>query len=176
MADKGERLIEILGEWGTQLQNDLVDSLERNNVVGSGGSASKLAGSIRMVFLKDEMGIGITMADYWEYVELGRKKGKKPPIDNLIAWIKWKGFALKPITKPATKSVKAASYEKQIKSMAFAIATNIGKYGTIKREGYKGTKFVDEVINDGRVEELAKIIADEIGIEIKVSVADILKE
>lgn len=178
-----ERFFEILDTFGQTLVTDLKESLVKNDVVGGGGNASKLAGSIRFVFLKgNDQGIGITMKDYWEWVENGRKAGKIPPIDKIIAWIKWKGIVPKLSdkakatakglkNKTVRKGFKQKSHEAQIKSFAFAIATNIGKHGTIKRDNYKGTNFAAEVLGDGRISELAELLADEIGIEVEVSVS-----
>ena len=179
-----DKLHEILGGFGQKLEDDLAESLKKNGVVGGGGTASKLAGSIRFTFLtgKDQ-GVGITMADYWDYVERGRKRGKKPPIDSIIAWIKWKGIIPKLSQKAKAtsnkisdklerKTFKTKAIDSGIKSLAFAIATNIGKHGTIKREGYKGTGFVKEVMEDGRIEELTDTIEKELGIVITVNIVD----
>jgi len=32
--------------------------------------------------------VSLKLADYWKYVEHGRKPGKFPPVDKIISWIK----------------------------------------------------------------------------------------
>lgn len=187
-----DKLHEILGTFGLKLEQDLAESLERNGVVGGGGTASKLAGSIQFIFLRGETGVGITMADYWDYVERGRKPGKKPPIDKIIAWIKWKGIvpklsdkakehSKKISDKVERKSFKAKAIDSGVKSLAYAIATNISKRGTSNRgkaknfTGPVGTNFVKEVMEDGRIKDLTDIIAKELGLTIVVNVVDDLE-
>lgn len=192
--DLEDKLLDILGEFGHKLNDDLIKSLDKNGVTGGGGTASKLAGSIKFVFLTggDEQGIGITMADYWEYVENGRRPGKKPPLDKIIAWIKWKNIQFKPLSQKAKEAsigkkhpIKPKSIEEKIKDMAFAIQAGIAKRGTSNPQGIesnpgfmgpKGTKFATEVLQDGRVDDLTKTLANTMGIEVKINITDALKK
>lgn len=178
----------LLDNFGNDLVTDLKEQLVKDGVVGGGGTASKLAGSIRFVFLTGkEQGIGITMADHWEFVENGRKAGKRPPLQPIIDWIKWKGIQLKPLSQKAKeastglgkaekKVFKKNQIDSQIKSLAFAISNKIAQKGTIQRFGYKGSNFASDVLNDGRVDALTKTIAQKFGIEVRINITDALKK
>ena len=182
--DLSKRFFEILAEFGKEFSEDLIQELINKKVVGGGGSASELAGSIKFRVTRTPS-IEFTMNDYWEFVEYGRRKGKKPPIDAIVNWIKWKGIRptlydkLKNKTLGNTKGterkqLREAAYEKSVKSLAFAIANKIAEKGTIKRFNYKGANFITDVLND-RVERLEKRLLDEVGIEIQVELTDRLK-
>lgn len=199
MSRLGERMVDILADFGLSLEQDLADSLIENGVSGSGGNASRFAESIRMVMPVKETGVQISMQDIWEYLEYGTKPSKfqgnkhsVKKIESIIAWIKWKGLTVtlskraeaassKLKNKTVRKSFREMSYDARIKSLAFAIATSIAKRGTSNRArnktfmGPKGTNFIKEVINDGRVEQLEKQIADEIGIQITVDFTEAFK-
>lgn len=182
--DISKRFLEILGEWGEEFVKVLVDELEAKGVVGGGGTASKLAGSIQLAAVSAR-GVSFTMADYWEYVEYGRRKGKRPPIDKIIEWIRWKRITPKLYDRLKEKAVKGLkgrerskardlAFDKAAKSLAFAIANKIAEKGTIKRFNYDGAKFIEEALKiKGR--ELEERLLDEIGIEITVGITDRFK-
>lgn len=179
--DLSRRFFEILDDFGYELSKDLVQELLDKGVSGSGGTASELAGSIRFRVTR-KPSIIFTMNDYWEYVENGRRPGKKPPIDNLIEWINWKGgsSAFKKISnglklKTQDRSGKPIAEEKKVKTLAFIIAQGIAKRGTIYRFQHKGSNFVRDVLKNMRVEKLQEDIAREIGLEIEVILNDKLK-
>lgn len=70
---------------------------------------------------KSKNEIVVSMADYWRYVNDGRKPGKYVPIKPLMAWIRAKGF---------NKNKTTGKFEKfNIKGMAFGISKNIFKFG-----------------------------------------------
>lgn len=62
----------------------------------------------------------IKLADYWKYVEYGRKPGKFPPIDKILGWVK-----AKPVLPRPMNGLREPS-EKQI---AFLIARKIARDG-----------------------------------------------
>lgn len=183
--DLSRRFFEILGDFGDQLSKDIIQELLDKGVSGAGGTASELAGSITFK-VTSKPSIIFSMNDYWEYVENGRRAGKKPPIDELIKWIKWKGIkptlydrakakAVKGLKGAERKTARENAYEKSVKSLAFAIATKIAQKGTIKRFNYKGSNFIKDVLKDMRVVKLQNDIAREIGLEIEVILNDKLK-
>ena len=93
-----------------------------------------LYNSIEVNFDATNDKIVITMLDYWQFVNDGRKKGKYVPIKPLMEWIRHKGF---------NKNKKSGKFEKfSIKGMAFAVSTNIKKFGIQKTEFYDNA-FVD---------------------------------
>jgi hypothetical protein len=97
--------------------------------------------------------IVVTMLDYWQFVNDGRKPGKYVPLKPLMEWIRHKGF---------NKNKKSGKFEKfNIKGMAFAVSTNIKKFGIQKTEFYDNA-FVDfiEDYENGPLKALGVDIAD----------------
>ena len=107
--------------------------------------------------------IEISMANYWQWVENGRGKGKRPPIASIEQWITAKGIQVRQSKKESKQSVLARR-----KSMAIAIASKIASKGTIKRFGYKGSNFISEVITQQNVDVIAQKLADVTGLRISV--------
>jgi hypothetical protein len=115
------------------------------------------------------MKLEVSMLDYWEYVNNGRKPGKYVPIKPLMAWIRSKGF---------NKSKKTGKFQKfNIKGMAFAISTNIKKFGiqptyfyddayelflpkledeAVKALGIDATTFFEKVVEETLVKQTKK--------------------
>ena len=161
----------IFDEFGTTLKEDLQKSAIKHGIEYD-GQESRLGASIVFQFKKDGAKFNLSMNDYWEVVNDGRGAGKTPPpADKLISWIKKRGLTVnisskrtKLIKVVKNKIVKKALKQKTIEaarlSLAFAIAKSIGKKGT------KPTHFVDEVVNDGRLQLLAQTISKEVNEEI----------
>lgn len=62
----------------------------------------------------------ISIADYWKYVEYGRKPGKFPPPDAMLAWVKAKNILPRPqngLRQPTQEQI------------AFLIGRKIAQYG-----------------------------------------------
>jgi hypothetical protein len=77
--------------------------------------------SIKVEYSTDSNEIVVSMADYWRFVNEGRKPGKYVPIKPLMAWIRAKGF---------NKNKTTGKFEKfNIKGMAFGVSKNIFKFG-----------------------------------------------
>jgi hypothetical protein len=80
-----------------------------------------LYNSINVTYDKQGNEIVVSMLDYWQFVNDGRKPGKYVPIKPLMRWIRTKGF---------NKSKKTGKFQKfNIKGTAFAISKNIQKFG-----------------------------------------------
>jgi hypothetical protein len=91
--------------------------------------------SIEVEYDTSKDAIVISMLDYWQNVNDGRKPGgKHVPIDALMKWIRHKGF---------NKNKKTGRFEKfKIKGMAFAVSKNIHKFGIAP------TNFYDDAFAD----------------------------
>jgi hypothetical protein len=96
--------------------------------------------------------IVVTMLDYWQFVNDGRKPGKYAPITPLIQWIKNKG--LKGRNKKTGRFITNESF-------AWGISTNIKKFGIQKTEFYDNA-FVDfiEDYENGPLPALGADIGD----------------
>jgi len=97
--------------------------------------------------------INVFAADYVGYVEDGRPPGKRPHINDIRTWIKAK---------------RIRSWRDDVKNerqLAFLIARAIGNKGTIKRYGYKGSGFLEQVIEQLRpamTQDFKEAIAEDI--------------
>jgi hypothetical protein len=93
-----------------------------------------LYNSIEVKFDTSSDTIVISMLDYWQNVNDGRKPGKYVPIKPLMEWIRHKGF---------NKNKKTGKFQKfNIKGMAFAVSKNIQKFGIAPTNFYDDA-FVD---------------------------------
>lgn len=68
--------------------------------------------------------ISISLADYWKYVEEGRRPGKQPPREVIEKWISVKQIIPRPMTLKSGKTVTPT-----IPQLAFLIARKIGRDG-----------------------------------------------
>jgi hypothetical protein len=90
--------------------------------------------SIEVEYDASKDAIVISMLDYWQNVNDGRKPGKYVPIKPLMEWIRHKGF---------NKNKKTGKFQKfNIKGMAFAVSKNIQKFGIAPTNFYDDA-FVD---------------------------------
>jgi len=173
---------ELLINFGTKLKEDLqasIDAAIKENATkhkGDYGGNSRLANSVKFYFTAngDKTVFNLTMADYWDAFDKGRKAGKMPPIKPIEDWVKRRGFKTKlskrkqklvreTSDKTRKKIIRTQSREKQIRGIAFVIARSIGKHGT------DGAHFFDKVIKDGRVEQLQKDISKTLKKEIIIN-------
>ncbi|CAB5223438.1 hypothetical protein UFOVP384_51 [uncultured Caudovirales phage] len=145
----------------------------RSNKLGKDTNASgTLSESIRVTpvsFMGGDYSIEIAMADYWEWVENGRRPGKRPPINSIIKWIKDKQLRLDDkgttakgykrsgtlISKSKKKVMVGDKKVSILEAVAYKIAAKIGKYGT------KATNFLSDAVDDYKddlVKEMAKAL------------------
>lgn len=124
---------EIMTELASKFQESLQLSLEKpypfapgyNKARSPFGTSPKIAtgnliGSISVVYNSANQEIVVSMADYWKYVNDGRKPGKYAPLDSIKQWIKAKG--LKGRNKKTGRFITDESF-------AWGINTNIKKFG-----------------------------------------------
>jgi len=122
--------IKILGQF---IINELATELIKQDHKATGKLISSLDYNIENSLLSTDL--VITMQDYGEYVNTGRKRGAaKVPIKALVEWIKQKGIE---------------TNNKKVLGMAFAIQKTIEKQGiptANSRKRGKRTEFVDDTI------------------------------
>ena len=68
--------------------------------------------------------ISVSLAEYWKYIEYGRRPGKMPPVSAIENWIKVKQILPRPLTLKSGKSVVPT-----IPQLSFLIARSIGRRG-----------------------------------------------
>lgn len=172
---------DILVKYATRIALDAERNLRSNKNGKDSNATGGLSESIKVSpveYFGSNYSIEISMDDYWKWVNDGRRPGKRPPISNIIQWIKDKQLRLddKGVTKrgykrsgtlisSSKKKVKIGNKEVSIlEATAYKIAAKIGKYGT------KGTDFLTDAIEDnteGLVREIKEAIKKEIVIQIK---------
>lgn len=127
-------VIQFLNDFGKELADKYQRKLVNDDAVDSG----KLLNSIRYIFNKNNKSfeISMEMAEYWKYVENGRKSGKFPPISAIREWMKVKQV----IPRPYNGKLPTEN------QLAFLIARSISKKGIRPRPIFNDT--LDDAMKD----------------------------
>jgi hypothetical protein len=193
-AKFGNITSDIIFEWLTELTgNDghLQNALKERDVVSGGGQASDLAGSIAFDVTDEATKLNwvVTMNDYWEYVEYGRRPTKKagggPLQPKIAAWIQKKGFSpvqwmrrINPKWKMPMKSKYTGNeFDFALRSLTSIVTRNIHRNGTTWQQqkfGQPGTAFISRTLT-AEVPKLANRLEIALGRRIQVSVKTTLK-
>ena len=158
----------VLGDAMVLVAQTIIDKLKQSAREKDLKATSNLIQSIRADIpsvTPQGITIGIEMADYYQWVESGRGKGKRPPIASIEQWISAKGIQVRQSKKESKQSVLARR-----KSMAIAIANKIASKGTIKRFGYKGSNFIADVLTPQNIDTIAQKLSDITGLRISAYV------
>ncbi len=134
-----------LRRTGGLIVSRLSEGLKDNNSTASGELDSSI--EFKISSKKNKIDMSILMEDYWEFVDQGRRPGKRPPTAPIEEWL----------TYPNVKDKLGVGSltEAQTKSLAYIIAKKIGDKGT------KGTDFATNVFESRLVtQELPQIIAE----------------
>lgn len=96
--------------------------------------------------------VDISLLEYWQYIEHGRKPGKMPPISAIEQWIK-----IKPIVPRAYGGKKPPT----TKTLAFLIARKIGLEGIAPRPHFQGTmdallRSFDKALDDAVAQDVGE--------------------
>lgn len=78
--------------------------------------------------------ISVSLADYWKYVEYGRRPGKMPPVSAIENWIKVKQVIPHSMTLKSGKTVIPT-----IPQLSFLIARSIGRRGIAPKPLFKNS-------------------------------------
>lgn len=127
-------VIQFLNDFG----KELADKYQRKIVNDDAVSSGKLLNSIRYIFNNNNTSfeISMEMAEYWKYVENGRKSGKFPPISSIREWMKVKPV----IPRPYNGKLPTEN------QLAFLIARSISKNGIRPKPIFNDT--LDDAMND----------------------------
>ena len=90
-----DNLRKVLEAYGAKAQE-----LYRYNLALKRKNASrKLSDSVEYVVKEDDQAftVSLSLEDYWQYIEHGRKPGKFPPTDAILSWIKVKPIIPRPM-------------------------------------------------------------------------------
>jgi hypothetical protein len=160
----GSLLDDLLIGVASQLTQEIYDKLTENKTVATQNLRQSINAS-KAFKIGDIVAVDISMADYWSFVDKGRKPGLPPPVVALEQWINAKASV-----KSKVKPKEGQSMDDAIKSFAIAISRKIASKGTIKRFGYKGINFVQEVLSPQNLDAIAQHLSDAFGQRIILSV------
>lgn len=150
---------EELTKIANSYQEEAVLKLTQNgsNVTG------KLANSIKVQparVTETSIVIPVTMLQYGAYVDNGaeRGRGKQPPVQDIIQWIK-------------LKRISVPKQFKNVEQFAWAIAYNIGRYG---QRFKKARPFIQPALNSVQEQyinsgQLANAVAIDLDMNIQVN-------
>lgn len=107
---------QVLGEYAKFIEDQYKRNLEMNGHKATG----KLISSVHTVVnIGDKsMSVDMYLEDYYKYVEKGRNRGKMPPVNAILDWVKVK------LNLPTEKQ----------NGVAWAIAKNMEKIGSPSRD------------------------------------------
>ena len=128
------------------LEQKLRSQLKIDRTFASGETADSVEGIAR------EDGIDLLADEALFYIDGGRNGGAKPSAQEIYKWYKAKGLQPRRDGQFSSRGgiSKARGFEgKLIQDVraSYAIANSIGRFGTIKRYGYKGSGIIDFVFN-----------------------------
>lgn len=143
--NKWKNTYQVLNEFGLELVGKYKDKLAAQDY-----TEGELFKTIKLKGIKYRNGIfniEINIADYWKYIEYGRRAGAKmPPVNVIEKWITKKNIVPRPITLEPDKQVIPTT-----KSLAFVIARSIG----IK--GIKPRPYLNDSLDEVRLNLINKL-------------------
>lgn len=95
----------------------------------------------------DTFSVTLNLAEYWKYIENGRKAGSKmPPISSIQGWIKAKKIIPSPMKLKSGKTIVPT-----VQQLAFLIARKIG------RDGIPAKPYLKMSVEDAKAKYIKKI-------------------
>lgn len=167
---------DVLVRYATRIAQQAEKNLRSNKFNKDSNATGELSESITVTpveFMGGVYSIEIRMLDYWQWVDAGRKPGKRPPISKIIKWIKDKQLRLDDrgttargykregtlISESKKKVLMGGRKVSILDATAYKIAAKIGKFGT------KGTDFLTDAIDDYKndlVKDMAKALKKDV--------------
>jgi hypothetical protein len=166
----GSLLDQLLLGAAQELTEQLRNKITEKKVVGTGNLRSSIDAT-ETYKIGNGVAVNIRMADYYYWVDQGRGKTKKKNEGGMKVWehIKeWIGH--KGIAVPEDFKKDNLTADEELTSFAHAIANKIHSKGTIKRFGYKGANFIEEVLSPQNIDTIAQHLSDAFGQRILISV------
>lgn len=142
------RLKEIISQYMMEFE-----IVYRNNLISHNRQATgNLINSIKTTVKSEDdsyFEVELQVADYWMYVENGRRAGKQPPKDAILNWIRVKPILPRPDSKGRLPT------ENQL---AYLIGRKIAKYGTT---GTHDIQMTIDQLNEKYINLMQKSIEEE---------------
>lgn len=130
---KLERTNRVIDNFNEKLGSKAKKKLTNSRASGNLYTTFKLSKSDD----EDIPNIEVTMEDYGDFVDEGRKPGKGVPVEGLRKWVKQKGLVLQNSNGDSLKMT-----DSRINSLAYVINRKI------KREGIKPTNFLTAPLDE----------------------------
>ena len=108
---KFTNLEKYLDEFAKDVEDDYIQYLSNQNY--------QIAKTIttRVDLMGNSYTVYMNLAEYWKYIEYGRRPGKRPPINSILKWVRNKGITPRGGIKMSQRS------------LAYVIAKKIGEFG-----------------------------------------------
>lgn len=153
-----------LAELGERLKADYVAILERNGKRASGGLVDSVEAQVSVngsVFQ-----LTIYAAEYWKWIEAGRKPGTMPPISAIEQWIN-----VKPIV-PDNRTGRVPTP----KQLAFMISRSIGEKGIKPLPAFEQTIQKNNKTINKMTASISELAGEQIGSEMFFLLKDDIKK
>lgn len=161
MAIEYKNTLAVLNRFANALVNQYKDYLAHADY--SQGELYKTIKVNSVHVVVNNFIVQLDLAEYWKYIEYGRRKGAKmPPITAIENWIKRRNIIPRPIQLKSGKTVIPST-----KSLAFIIARSISINGIAARPFMKNSiklikeKFIKE-IEDALVQDVTGTSIDDV--------------
>jgi hypothetical protein len=162
MAFTYRKTVKALNNSMELIAKSLKSRLEENFSDASGDLGNSITVSANKS--NNSLEVNISMLDYWEALDKGRKPGKQPPINKIKEWLTYPN----PRAKLGLEGVSNVNIA-EVNSLAFLIARKIGKKGT------KGNNFASDVFDSNKVKvDLPNAIYDAVFEDLNIVFDDLL--
>jgi hypothetical protein len=162
MAFTYRKTVKALNNSMELIAKSLKSRLEENFADASGDLGKSITVSAKKS--NNLLEVNISMLDYWEALDKGRKPGKQPPINKIKEWLTYPN----PRAKLGLEGVSNVNIA-EVNSLAFLIARKIGKKGT------KGNNFASDVFDSKKVTvDLPNAIADAVFEDLNIVLDDLV--
>jgi len=162
MAFTYRKTVKALNNSMELIAKSLKSRLEENFSDASGDLGNSITVSAKKS--NNSLEVNISMLDYWEALDKGRKPGKQPPINKIKEWLTYPN----PRAKLGLEGVSNVNIA-EVNSLAFLIARKIGKKGT------KGNNFASDVFDSKKVTvDLPNAIADAVFEDLNIVLDDLV--
>lgn len=138
--------INVLEDYADLLATNYKNALIETGSVASSTLVNSVTTSVKVG--TNRISVVMELADYWKWVEDGRKPGKFPPVDNIINWIQVKPIIPQPYQIPSGREVTPTE-----KQLAYLIGRKIAN------EGIEGKHQLSET-NDALFEQFRERITE----------------
>lgn len=148
-----EGITKILNSYGELIVDNIKQQISNAGKIATGNLINSIG--FQIVVNEQQVSLEILAADYFQWVDQGRRPGgKQPPIQPLIQWISVKGLTPPQRRSRTGRFTKGTTVQRQT-SLACAIAKSI------QRNGIKGVNLFRQL------ESIEQKMTNEIGIVVE---------